>query len=189
MRQPAPIKGERMETLLVQAIVDNTPIREDAPSRPDHRTEQHITVNLPDSIRHSSDSSRYLINRDAPIGGQAVKMSDIEADNYDIKMVDAYILSALDDLERKYDESTVSRKSILQITKLLKSTILGVIEDREASLNKVETWAYVRELQMNGRSEAQAPGNGADEDNVDKNETTHQEIGKLTATTLTMPIY
>ncbi|RAL62141.1 hypothetical protein DID88_002625 [Monilinia fructigena] len=137
MRQPAPIKGERMESLLAQAIVDNTPISEDAPSRPDHRTEQHITVDLPDSVRHSSDSSHYLINRNAPIGSQAVKMSDIEADNYDIKMVDGYLSSALSDME---------------------------------------PWAYVRELQMKERSEAQVPVTGIDEDNVDKSETAHEEI-------------
>lgn len=212
MRQPAPLKGESestqglklllqpilavtnhkysgMETLLIQTIVGNTPTSEDAPSRPDHRTEQHITVDLPDSIRHNSDSNRYLINRNAPIGGQAVKLSDIEADNYDLKMVDDYIAIALCDLEEKDNEKNVSRKSFLEITQLLKTIITGLIEDRKAFRNKVATWAYVRKMQRRERSDAQVTGNRVGEDNVDEDESTHLEIGNFTTTSLTKPMY
>ncbi|CAD6449083.1 462aa6ab-e349-4144-9afc-566cee688438 [Sclerotinia trifoliorum] len=69
MRQSAPIRGESMETLIVQNITVSRPLDLDAPLLPDRRESQHVTVDQPGAIRHISDINRYLINRNIPIGG------------------------------------------------------------------------------------------------------------------------
>ncbi|QSZ32245.1 hypothetical protein DSL72_001819 [Monilinia vaccinii-corymbosi] len=155
MRQPAPIRGARMETILIQAIAANTPTDEDAPPWHDHRTEQHITVEEPDGIRHSSDPNRYLINRHAAIGGHAVNMSDILADNHAIKTAEACIATAIDELEKRDNERRVSRKNYLRATNLLKTLLSGVIEDHQTSLDKLATWAYARGFRECEGSDAQ----------------------------------
>ncbi|KAF7877326.1 hypothetical protein EAF04_001009 [Stromatinia cepivora] len=157
MRQPAPIRGESMETLIIQTIVANTPDDPDAPFPSDVRESQHITVDQPDAIRHISDPNRYLINRDNPIGGHAIQMSDIEAHSYDDDMTRTYIGAALVLLEHKDFEKPVSRKKFLQISQMLKELVLGMMEDRQVRLSNLTTLVYNQAVRVDESSGAQVP--------------------------------
>ncbi|KAI9642519.1 hypothetical protein NHQ30_009324 [Ciborinia camelliae] len=182
MRQPAPITGESMEKLIIQSIVTNTPINPDAPSRPDVRTEQHITIDAPDAIRHSSDPNRYLLNRYAPIGGRAIEISDIEADTYDDDLIQKYIRLALANLQLKDNETPVSRSKFLKIAYMLKELIEGMIKDRDARASSLTTLVYVeglRKMEASAQvSGIKAPEMSNSDDEEEDEELIPKEIAK-----------
>ncbi|ESZ99559.1 hypothetical protein SBOR_0124 [Sclerotinia borealis F-4128] len=175
MKQPAPIRGERMETLIIQTLIANTPVDPDIPSRSDTRTEQHITVDLPDSNRHSSDPNRYLINRNNPIGGHGVKLSDIEADTYDDYVAQIQLGKALKTLESKDGEKPMSRKKLLRIVLMMKELVSGLIEDRETRSTNIATWVDLRKSLMDKLFDSrytsdEASGNTSPDDGEDDDE-------------------
>ncbi|APA15725.1 predicted protein [Sclerotinia sclerotiorum 1980 UF-70] len=162
VRQPAPIRGESMETIIIQNLTANRPLDPHAPLPPDRRESQHITVDQPDSIRHISDPNRYLINRDNPIGGHAIEISDIEADSYYDDRTRSHIAAALVLLERRDSKKPVFRKRIVQISQMLRELVLRMMENRQVRLSNLATLMHSHAVRLDESSGAHVSANEVD---------------------------
>lgn len=169
--------------MYIQTIIAETAAGDDAPLQADTREERHIIIDEPYGVRHSSDTHRYLINRHVQIGGHEIMLADIEADTYYDNETGSIIPHALFELEDQYNESPISRRRLLRITRLLEKVVWGRIEDRALSTNNLITLGYANANRMrNSLATRSSEAEEATNKGPDNDDDVYKEIGELSST-------